>query len=383
MKNLILSFSLIFTGALFAQESAKNYYQLTADNNQFTATNVISNDIISSYDGFDGEIFKFDNTQSKNVTVGIFSKDFTFNSGILLNTSATAGTANNGFFINNGATVTVNKAFQYNIKAKTRFWVDCNDGKQGTIIFNAPFERNASAENASLNASEMFINNANVIYNANIDIGYTSLYGGSTLTVKKDSSAHTFALRAANPSNTFTSNNGNVAYTKSLPTVLATALSGKNGVRDNGTLILDGASFEIKNPDTNAKSDEPDFADYAHIFTVKFAQSDVSESLISKNLHTYMTVKENSAGMDAILFEDMAFDDKIYTNTDLDSDAFASKIYINGVNILDLLGDGSLVESNDETYSHIYTFVAIPEPSTYAIFAGLIALGVAVYRRRK
>ena len=390
MKTKLISSIILATAVAGSAFAEGNYYELTSSNNVFTGT--IPSNILSNYNGVTGEPFVFEvstlpadyatNSKSRTLsfTVGKFTSDFTFDSGIKFQTPSTYVTdmtLNPKFFVNNGATITVNDTITYNVRSKTRFWIDNDAGAYGTVVINAPvtrIDKNDGAKNTALANCELFVNRGHVVLNATTDFGYTSLYGGCSITVRENSTATTFAIRAAR---------SNTLYTKDLPTAIKEAIAGKKGIRENGSLILDGANYEVKSASLNSFGDEKDCADYAHIFTLKYSQANVAESLMVKGFNVFLTDASNgSKGMDAFIVEDMDYLDTICTNTNLAANTYASKIYINGVCLSDLIADGTVVVSTQSgDYTNVYTY--IPEPSTYAMIFGAIALGFVAYRRRK
>lgn len=387
MKTKLITSIILASAIATSAFAADNYYTLTSSNNVFSGA--IPSDILSNYNGFDGEVFTFQETSMTGnsgattiyINLAKFTSDFTFNSGFTFytaNTYVDNFTINPRLYINKGATVTINKSLTYNVRTKHRLWVDNDSGDYGTLVINAAPVRiaeNDGVKNTSLGNCELFIGRGHVELNVASEFGYTSLYGGSSLTIRANSSSTTFAIRAAR---------SNKLYTKTLPTAIQDAITaaGKKGIRDNGTLILDGASYSSESCTLNTKGDESDCADYAHVFTLKYGQADVAEGLKLSTMSTYFNDAANgSKGMDAFIVEDMNYLDTISTKTDLKFGSYASRIYINGVNFTELINLGKIQVSSDTTGYNVYTY--IPEPSTYAMIFGAIALGFVAYRRRK
>ena len=84
--------------------------------------------------------------------------------------------------------------------------------------------------------------------------------------------------------------------------------------------------------------------------------------------------------LDFVDITSMGLGDQFCSELDLKSDAYASKIFINNKNILDYTAEELGITKNGNL--NVYT-MNIPEPSTYAMIFGALALGFVAYRRRK
>ena len=61
----------------------------------------------------------------------------------------------------------------------------------------------------------------------------------------------------------------------------------------------------------------------------------------------------------------------------------SSKFFMNGETIASLVANGILIDDITMNKDFHTYYLAIPEPSTYAMIFGAIALGFVAYRRRK
>ena len=150
------------------------------------------------------------------------------------------------------------------------------------------------------------------------------------------------------------------------------------GVRVDAGVAVNGGSLVATMGSHNMGNYENDRSEYAHVMTVVY-ESDVAESVTLKSLNTVF--KTTTKGhLDFVDITSMGLGDQFCSELDLTSDAYASKIFINNKNILEYSAEELGITKNGTL--NVYT-MNIPEPSTYAMIFGALALAFALYRRRK
>ncbi len=363
MKKISIA---LFVSAVFASSALAEYLTLTTDNNKYTAT--IPDATLSTYTGFTGEVLNFDSTSAAPI-IGTFTQDFTFDSGINVTVNATGNIAFK-FVLRNNATVTLNNGFNITANKSFRLWAGegYNDNNRGKLIINTTITGVTPL---------LFLFNKDVVLNPTTSTAFSEIdfFNNSTLTVTKNVTAQ-IGIRG-----TRMLYDGTISKAFNVDTT-------KKGVRSIGKIILDGTSFSATGYYQNQSGDEKDLADYQHVFSIQFANENIAESFNINNSESladkprrfsqFMTVST----FDGWLFENMNKNDTICSAYDLTSEAYASKIFINDNTLAELIESGAIEVSKDSTYNYIYT-MTIPEPSTYAMVLGALALGFVAYRRRK
>ncbi len=150
------------------------------------------------------------------------------------------------------------------------------------------------------------------------------------------------------------------------------------GVRVDAGVAVNGGSLITTMGSHNMGFYENNRSDYAHVMTVAY-ESDVAESVTLKSLNVVFTGTAKGH-LDFVDITSMGLGDQFCSELDLKSDAYASKIFINNKNILDYTAEELGITKNGNL--NVYT-MNIPEPSTYAVIFGALALGFVAYRRRK
>ncbi len=337
-------------------QSTPNYLTLTGENNTFIST--IPESTITSYDGFTGESCDF--MFGATITGANITKDFTFDSGLTWTTTATAGNSNLYINLSEGKTLTINKTFQFN-SSKTvgddRIWFGSfNDTNTGKVVINAELVKN------STRTLYLFAFRHHIQANANINANLMMFNAATFQTTVEQSLGITWR-------------GSKVAYDASLPKDFVVD-SAKKGVRNDGTLIIDGTTLNVSSMGFN-RPDEADYQEYQHIFSVVFAQSSKAESFKNKGFSSLF----KDAYFDGVFFEKMGLNDKIYSTVDLTASTYEGGIFVNGVKLSELLENEVITTSKDATYGYIYT-MTIPEPATYAGILGALAIAFAFMRRR-
>ena len=364
MKKLSIA---LFVSAVFASSALAEYLTLTTDNNKYTAT--IPDATLSTYTGFTGEIFDY-SYSSGSPTIGSFTQDFTFDSGINV-TSTVDGNNNFTFDIKNNVVVTVNETLNISAVKSFRLWVGkaWNDSNRGKLVINS------SVNKTGTNTPLMFILNKEVELNGTSSFSEFNFFSNGSLKINNNVTAQ-IGFRSTKQ-----------LYVGTISKAFKVD-SSKDGVRNIGTIILDGTSFTATGYYYNA-GDETNYGlnTYQHVFTVQFAQDKVAEIFNFKDAETLnkdrrFSTLMSSATFDGWLFEGMSKNDTICSDYDLTSEAYASKIFVNDNTLAELIELGAIEVSKDSTYNYIYT-MTIPEPSTYAMIFGALALGFVAYRRRK
>ena len=247
--------------------------------------------------------------------------------------------------IKNGATVTFND-------------VSCTSARlilkgSDTSFANAEFNKSATYQ--------VGFNYANVKVNTNCSTfsSYVHFYNGSTITSDHDFTLGRIYLRGSTYTETFNNKDVKVA----------------------GKLIAqNGATFTVKIIDINANANSEEhfffcFGEGNTKETFKFTTTETEEYL------SVFVTKKN----DTIIFKDFLLGDTIVTHESLTSDVFKDMVLVENNGIVSsfktLVNEGK-IDVSITANEGFYTYTMIPEPSTYAMIFGAIALGFAFYRRR-
>ena len=378
IPTLLLSFALASVasaeyyteGGTFASSSNKG------DALQFQA-------IADAYDGVDGNSVTFSIQQKDNSFIANFKHDFEFkNTLIIEQNNINADWHQSAYFIysTTGATITLNNV-------------------ENTI---AP--TNKYARKLRFGFKGLANNHVNVIFNKTLT--YPSDEGlwldGATATFK-ESGTHvaTFTyggsiLRADNVNLTFNgvrTRGGNADGAATYTGSTQFDLGSKKGVRTDLGFAVNGGSITAKmvvdqlgyyEYDSTGKVYERN--DYLHVLTVSYENQNVAESVTLTNLNSLFNGSTPKSGtgetgkVDFVDITTMSKGDVFYSELDFTSDAYSSKLFINNKNILEYAAEELKIEKSGNLYAYTMN---IPEPSTYAVIFGAIALGFVAYRRRK
>ena len=250
--------------------------------------------------------------------------------------------------VKNGATVTFNDVAISKARLITR-------GIDNTFA-NAVFNKNASYEKA--------------FYNTHVTVGknctsfgsYTHFYNGSTITTDHDFALSRIYLRTTNFTEKFNGKDIKVA--------------GK-------IFVTNGATFTIDFFDGNNNGATKDayfffgFGDANTAETFKFTSTDNSYTISN-------TIKVRG---DTVVFQDFCFGDTLITRENLIADDTIKDSLLveqNGiVSTFKSLVDAGLIDVSTTANEGFYTYTMIPEPAEYAAIFGVLAMALAMYRRRK
>ncbi len=345
MKKLSLTLLALAATTLAYGET---YYPIPADGMLFDGgtSPLISDTIIQGYDGFTGGVVTVE--ASEQMTVGNFNRDFTFN-GIVLNNTASK-TVNFDFKITNGATLTFNNQMEYGTASTTRY-AFYGDPNRGNVVINTTFSKSGGS---MAGGQEFWMDRVDVVYNGGGTMGYTHFFNGATLKITKDVVMTTLAFRKSTEMAGDVVDFGTLTIDKS--TVQVNSFTWNAGGSTAGK-----GNFFINFNDTNA----------AEVFAFNIGDGTIS-SMITNDLH--------------ILFEGFGTNDKIYSTVDMVA-KMDSIVIVNGSTLSSLIANGTIEVTKDSlngtNYGYVYSLVAVPEPATYAAIFGALALGFAMYRRRK
>ena len=301
------------------------------------------------------------------------STDYSFDKAVLLKNTSTSGVAYFHNYATNGATLSYDKGFTI---ATTSTKVD---DKGATVPANSnirlafsgelykpenvsAYDKSTSAVNGNfsivsqtgslLDSSSKFKDFELILHAANFTIGakegidsvyigkYTHLYFGSVLNLQVDVTMKTLCGRQT------LDNEDNVYY---------------------GTIKLNGHSLMCSNVDFNRSAGTA-----IQGGTILVDMSNGDGTFINNGATGLSTAYET--GIDFINFDS---DDQILFKTAL-TDSLLKTISING-----LSGENILMEEVMIGKDKYYSYYVIPEPSTYAMIFGALALGFVAYRRRK
>ncbi len=348
MKKLSLTLLAVAATTLAYGEK---YYTIPAAGTLFggDTSPLISDTITQDNDGFTGGVVTV--KASKQMTVGNFNRDFTFN-GIVLNNTADK-TVNFDFKITNGAKLTFNNQMGYDTVKSARYAFIGNATDRGNVEINTNFFNKNTTP--GIGVQEFWMDRVDVVYNgadAKGKMGYTHFFKGATLKVTKNLEISTLALRS------FANIEGKDTY--------------GSLIIDNSTVTI--GSFVVNN---KVKVDGVDTPVKGGSYQIKFANAGKAEALV---IESTSATSFNDDYEIALEFVDFGKDDKIYSAVDLTT---FDKITVNGTALSTLIDTDVIVRGSNDDYSYIYSLAAVPEPATYATIFGALALGFAMYRRRK
>ncbi len=352
-KSLILLLSIATT---FAFATTPNYYDASTNPSVLnvsttSATSTVLGNITTDYDGTKGNIITLESTPAdwKEVYAGNFSKDFTFDNGVIIKNNRTAEKGANSFYFNlsKDAKLTINSYMGYDSGSKTTHYrFKTTDATRGQVEINTNLTLSHNTE------SQMWLEGVDVVYNgtdATGKFGYTHFSSGATLTATKDLTISHLALRSLGKDIEGNDTYGNLIINKATVTI---------------------GSFIINNGTVSG-------GDYR----VEFANANSAEALVIKGVNTLAKFNDQNIALE---FIDFGKDDKIYSAVDLTT---FNNVTVNGTALSTLLADDTInvnAGSYDGTnYSYVYSLVAVPEPATYALIFGALALSFVAYRRRK
>ncbi len=354
-KSLILLLSIATT---FAFATTPNYYDASTNQSTFSQTTssksdpILDDSLTSTYDGIDKAAITVSGGMAlyQSATVGNFSKDFTFNSGITLNNTGDYG-GSFYFRITNDSTLTFKSSmgFSGSMLIHYRFLSEDANNRGNVVI-------DTNVSTGDVWKTQMWFDGVDVTYNGTDNdgtFGYTHFSAGATLTVTKNLEISHLALRSLGKDI-----EGNDTY---------------------GSLIIDKAtvtigSFAINNKVNNVPVVGGDYR-------VEFANANSAEALVIKGVNSVAQFNDQNIALE---FIDFGKDDKIYSAVDLTT---FNDVTVDGIALSTLLANGTIdVDTgsyDDVNYQYVYSLVSVPEPSTYALIFGAVALGFVAYRRRK
>ncbi len=350
-KSLIL---LLSVASAFAFATTPNYYDASTNTSTFSQTTssntdpILDDSLTNTYDGIDKAAITVSGgmAQYQSATVGNFSKDFTFNSGITLNNT---GDYDGSFYfrITNDSTLTFKSSMGFSGSKLIHYrFLSVDANNRGNVVIDT------NVSTGDVWKTQMWFEGVDVNYNGTDNdgtFGYTHFSTGATLTATKNLEISHLALRSLGKDI-----EGNDTY---------------------GSLIIDKAtvtigSFIINNLNVSG-------GDYR----VEFANANSAEALVIKGVNSVTKFNDQEIALD---FIDFGKDDKIYSAVDLTT---FNDITVNGTALSTLLTDGTIdVDTgsyDDVSYNYVYSLVTVPEPSTYALIFGALALSFVAYRRRK
>ena len=297
------------------------------------------------------------------------STDYSFDKAVLLKNTSTSGVAYFHNYATNGATLSYDKGFTIATTETTvndkeavvpansnirlafsgKLGEPAHDRCKSAVVGNFSI---VSQTGSLLDSSSKFRDFELILQAASITIGakeginsvylgkYTHLYFGSTINLSTNVTMGTLCGRQT------LDNAENVYY---------------------GTIKLNGYSFQCGSVGFN-RNNGTDIQ--GGTILVDMANGDGT----FKCTGSLGYVAAYDTGMDFVNFD---LDDQILFKTKL-SDSALSTLTINGLSGEDILMEE--VKIGTDTY---YSYYVIPEPSTYAMIFGAIALGFVAYRRRK
>ncbi len=356
-KTSLILLASLATSVTFA-DTEPNYYDASTNPSTFEVTNsskdnpiLVLNtetggviDVPSSYDGTTGAVITAAGSPGQwgSATVGEFSNDFTFNSGIAITNNGYGG---NSFFfyLYNSSKITINSYMGYdNSGSKTTHYRFTNsDSGRGKV------EINTNLTLADDWASQMWLEAVDTTYNGTDNsgkFGYTHFKFAPTLTITKNLYIKTLDLRGAS--------NGSFGSI----------------TINNSALTL--GTFKANSSDTNGT------------FSFIFANTNKAETVVIDGINDEI----NTKAID-VLFVDFGVGDSIYSQRDLTE---LNSVKINGTllseliakDLIDIAYDKEYIPTGTE-YAYVYTLVTVPEPAEWAVIFGAIALGFVAYRKRK
>ena len=337
--------------------------------------------IVDNYQGVDGESVVFSVVQQDGSYWADYKNDFEFKNDLIVenNNKNTWFPTANIVYSTTGATITLNNinstivSTQTGNALKTRYSFK-GVGKAVNIIFN---KTPVYASGGSL-----WLNNANATFKESGTHGSVLTYAGSL--IKADNVNLTLSsleLRGGDSDGSVKLYDGNTQFD----------LGSKKGIRVDGSFAVNGGTIYAKASSGQlgyyeVNNGTYDRADYLHVITVAYENKSVAESVKLEKLNLWFTgspVQSGTGRSGYVDFLDITTMDKgdiFYSELDLTSNEYASKIFINNKNILEYAADELSIEKSGNFYAYTMT---IPEPSTYAMIFGALALGFVAYRRRK
>ncbi len=361
MKKLSLTLFVAMTvSCVFAEEL--KYYDASTNQNTWEMADwsngndlIIPEAIFSDYNGSSGDaITVISNPNAWNgTTVSNFNQSFHFKDGFIINNKG-GGWNDYQFNIYNGSTLTFDTLMQYKGNTSIRYSFVSKDSNKAKIVINTNLTKDDGGVVSG--SHEMMLKGVDVEYNGTNDdgrFGYTHFYNGSKLTATTGLYMSTLCIRTSTDTTTL-----------------------EDGTRNFGTLVIEKV-VTVNSLERNAGTE-------TGRFTIQFNDKNVDEVFVLNSAST-AEINEINENNTQILLKDFVYGDTIYSQIDL---TVINNISVDGTALSTLIANGTINVVADKygttDYAYVYTVTtAVPEPSTYALIFGALALGFVAYRRRR
>lgn len=370
--------STLLISLAFASVASAEYY---TDGGTFVSSSKLTDtlsfqNIVDNYQGTDVNPVKFSIEQQDNSYIANYTNDFEFKGDLIIENNNKEKWNQSAYFVYSatGATITLNKISYTQTSTSTgyttRYGFKGVSDNHVNIIFNQLPTYPANGQFWLDSATATF-----KVGGSHSTDTYT--YSGSILRAENVNLAFgNVRLRGGNTDGACTYK-GNTQF----------ELGTKKGIRVDVGFAVNGGSLSVNvMHEDQLGYYEADRKDYLHVITVSYENQAVAESITLKTLNRVFTgspVQASTGRSGYVDFLDITTMDKgdvFYSELDLTSDAYASKIFINNKNILEYAADELGIVKDGNFYAYTMN---IPEPSTYAMIFGALALGFVAYRRRK
>ena len=370
--------STLLISLAFASVASAEYY---TDGGTFVSSSKLTDtlsfqNIVDNYQGTDVNPVKFSIEQQDNSYIANYTKDFEFKGDLIIENNNKGNWNQSAYFVYSatGATITLNKISYSQTSTSTgyttRYGFKGLGDNHVNIIFNQLPTHPANGQ--------FWLDGATATFKVGgTHSTDTFTYSGSILRAENVNLAFgNVRLRGGNA-------DGACTYKGDTQFELGT----KKGIRVDVGFAVNGGSLSVNvMHEDQLGYYEADRKDYLHVITVSYENQAVAESITLKTLNRVFTgspVLASTGRSGYVDFLDITTMDKgdvFYSELDLTSDAYASKIFINNKNILEYAAEELDIVKDGNFYAYTMN---IPEPSTYAMIFGALALGFVAYRRRK
>ena len=333
---------LILTSASFAQAEDPIYW---TSGGTYTAGGF--NEYAKAVDGVSENPITFEGAAFS--TLLTLEHDFEFVSQLNWEGTKAGSTIDMYMFVKNPATVTFNDV----VCSGSRLVLSNGAGAAGNYG-NAKFNKDVPYQVGFIKM--------NVTVNADCSkfANYVHFYNGSTITSDHNFALDRVYLRGSTYTETF--NNKDVLVAGKL-------------------IVQNGATFSVDKIDiqANAKNEEHFFFCFGEGNTKETFKFTTEDSIYY--LSNFVT-KRN----DTIIFKDFLFGDSVVTHENLTSDVFKDMVLVENDGIVSsfktLVNEGKINVSTTANEGFYTYTMAIPEPSTYAMIFGALAIAFVIYRRK-
>ncbi len=348
MKNKVL-YSTIATLTALTSSAFAEYYTaggtITADFTKSPAVNDFAN-VLANYEGISTNAltFEWSGKEWNEHTVGTIKNDYTIDADLTLK-ALSANCNNPVILISANKTLTVNGTITpdtslQNVRVYFKSEVTELSNSRAKVEINKALDYSKGGE--------MCLNAVDITFQADTQVGsYTHFYNAPQFKVK----------------------NANVTMAK---LYMRASSVKKDDKAYSGSISVDNATITINNIDFNGTATKNASFDF------NFVDASKAET-IKVNDNTLATMVNDTWNYN-VYFDGFGIGDKIITKTDLDA---YSKFFMDGETIASLVANGTLIDDTTMNKDFHTYYLAIPEPSTYAMIFGAIALGFVAYRRRK